>query len=251
MTHSKRIGLMLLFAALSVSVATAIPVNVELLVLVDVSGSIDANEFTLQQTGYANAFYDPAVQNLIANNPGGVAASLVYWSGWNQQQVAVGWTHLFDATSATAFGNAIATAARPYSGMTAVQSALAFGAPLFAGNGFEGTKLIVDISGDGSDNDSPFGLLPTGGRDAALAVGAVINGLVIGTVGGGVWNYYNANVIGGGGLLYQADDFGDFGAAIRNKIFVEVGGEIPEPTTWLLIGSGVIALAWFRRKARA
>jgi hypothetical protein len=250
MTHLKHVGLMLVLAALYVPVATATPVNVELLMLVDVSGSIDNSEFNLQRTGYANAFFDPAVQTLIANNPGGVAASLVYWSGRNQQQVVVGWTHLFDAASAIAFGNAIAAAARPYFGLTAVQSALAYGAPLFADNGFEGNKLIVDISGDGSDNNSPAGLLPTGGRDAALAVGAVINGLVIGTAGGPVWNYYSANVIGGGGLLYQADDFGDFNSAIRQKIFYEVGG-IPEPTTWLLIGSGVIALAWFRRKARA
>lgn len=103
--------------------ARAVTVNTELLLLVDVSGSIDDNEFALQRTGYANAFLDPAVQALIAANPGGIAASLVYWSSSNQQQIAVGWTHLVDAADATAFANAINAAARPYNGLTAVQSA--------------------------------------------------------------------------------------------------------------------------------
>jgi hypothetical protein len=228
--------------------ANAVTVNTELLLLVDVSGSIDTSEFNLQRTGYANAFLDPAVQALIAANPGGIAASLVYWSSSNQQQIAVGWTHLVDAASATAFANSISTATRPYNDLTAVQSALNFGYQQFINNGYEGNKLIIDISGDGVDNDSPAGLLPTGGRSAALLAGVTtINGLVIGPVGGSVYNYYQSNVIGGTNpMLFSATNFSVFDTAIREKIFAEVGG-VPEPGTYAMLGFGLLALGFARR----
>jgi hypothetical protein len=208
------------------------------------SGSIDTSEFNLQRTGYANAFLDPAVQALIAANPGGIAASLVYWSSSNQQQVAVGWTHLVTEADATAFANAINSADRPYSGLTAVQTALDFGWKQF-NNGFEGNKLIIDISGDGVNND---GLGGTVGRDAALLAGRVttINGLVIGT-DSSVYTYYQNNVIGGTNpMLYSATSFAVFDTAIKDKIFAELGG-VPEPGTYAMLGCGLVALGLLRR----
>jgi hypothetical protein len=284
----KRAGL-LGFAFLTVAMllairpAFAVPVTTELLLLVDVSGSIDAGEFTLQKTGYVNAFLNPGVQNLIAANAnsGGIAVSLVYWSSNTEQKIAVPWTLLTDAASATAFAHAIDITLRPYDNNTAVQSALAFGGTLFALNEFDGDKLVIDISGDGVDNNSPtansFRL--GGGRASALAAGVdTINGLVIETAPAGVTDYYTNYVIGGaGGQLFAAANFDDFGAAIQKKIFFEVGGcvgdcggqppcvsdcvppcvegcdildpspQVPEPTTLLLMASGLSGLALFRR----
>jgi hypothetical protein len=210
--------------------ALAISVNTELLLLVDVSGSIDASEFNMQKTGYANAFQNPAVQGYIAINPGGIAVSLVYWSSRTQQAQAVGWTHLTDAASANAFATAISNTTRPYNNNTAVQAALNYGWPLFANNGFEGNNLFIDISGDGVDNNSlPTSFRLGGGRDAALANGVTtINGIVIGG-STAVANYYNDYVIGGGGVLFTAATFNDFGTAILQKIYYEVGG--PGPCT--------------------
>jgi hypothetical protein len=226
---------------------SATPVNIELLLLVDVSGSVDASEFATQRGGYVAAFQDPAVQALIEGNPGGIAAAFGYWSGASQQQLAVGWTHLENAADAIAFANAINATTRPYSGLTAVQSALAWGVPLFNNNGFEGNKLIIDISGDGVDNNSPAGLLPTGGRDAASMAGIIVNGLPIG--GNAITNYYTNNVItGAGSFVLPVNGFADFETAVSRKIFVELGGEIPEPSTYAMIGVGLAALGFIRRR---
>lgn len=230
--------------------AHAIPVDLELQLLVDVSGSIDDTEFNLQRTGYVNAFNNPVIQTAISNGAiGSIAAQLVYWSGDDEQQVAVDWTQISDATDAGNFATAIGSAARPYNGSTAVQSALEYGHPLFANNFFEGTRLVIDISGDGSDNDSPGSLLPRVGRDNALDVVDTINALVIGG-SGTVFNYYQDNVIGGtNAFIETADSFADFGAAVDSKILREI--EVPEPATVALMGLGLAGLGFSRRLSRS
>jgi hypothetical protein len=150
----------------------------------------------------------------------------VYWSSFNQQSLAVDWTHLTDAASANAFATAITNALRPYDNNTAVQSALSYGGTLFASNGFESDNWIIDISGDGVDNSSPtandFRL--GGGRTAALAAGVdTINGIVIGG-SASVTTYYENYVISPDGVLFAAAGFDDFVNAIQQKIFYEVSG---------------------------
>ena len=131
----------------------AVAVDLELQLLVDVSGSIDAGEFLLQRDGYAAAFQNVSIQNAIANGAiGSIAVQLIYWSSGSQQQVAVDWTPVSDAASANALAAAISATARPFNGGTGPQSAMAFGAPLFDNNGFEGTRLVMDVSGDGTRN---------------------------------------------------------------------------------------------------
>ena len=170
---------MLASLVLAPSQVLATSVDLELLLLVDVSGSIDSSEFALQRTGYVNAFNNPSLVTAIQNGSiGSIAVSLVYWSGTGQQQQAVSWTLINDATSATAFATAVGNAARPYAGgNTALGEALQVGGALFPNNSFEGTRDVIDVSGDGATNT---GISSSTGRASALAAGVdTINGLVI------------------------------------------------------------------------
>jgi hypothetical protein len=133
------------FVALPSTAATL--VDLELALLVDVSGSVDTTEFNLQRAGYVNAFNNPAVWNVIdglksKGGTGKIAATFVYWSGGSQQQQAVNWTLIDSFAASQAFASSIGAAARPFSGSTAPGSAINFIVPRFgtetggAENGF-------------------------------------------------------------------------------------------------------------------
>src|SRR4051812_44708066 len=113
------VGALSIFGLSQATQAANVQVGLELALLVDVSGSVDANEFLLQQQGYVSAFHSPAVKNAIAGGQlGSIAVTLMYWSSTGVQQQSVGWTLINDAASADAFANAINAAARPFQGNT-------------------------------------------------------------------------------------------------------------------------------------
>ena len=220
------------------------PVRLEMQFLVDVSGSVDPTEFVLQRTGYSDAFRDAAlVSKILGCGEGSIAAQLVYWSGGGEQAIGVDWTEIDSPAAATAFADAIDLAARPYSGLTAPGSAINFGVPLFASNSFTSARQVIDVSGDGVEND---GADTSTARDAALAAGIeVINGIVIGGVPG-VLAFYTSEVIGGSGaFVLSATTFDDFGKAIKDKIATEIcpGGESLNINTTSLLVSGLYANA--------
>jgi len=234
----------MLLMSMSVS---ATPVSLELLLVMDVSGSIDANEFALQRTGYVNAFNSAAIQSAIASfaGSGGIAVSLVQFSSTAVQ--SIGWTQLTDAASASAFATAIGNMARSGSvgNNTAPGTAINFGAPLFNNNGFEGARLVMDVSGDGAENT---GADTSDARDAAFAAGITINGLPIGDAILQTW--YANNIVTPGGFLTAASGFDTFGAAVATKIGREIENppEVPEPTTYAMLGAGLLALAGLKRR---
>lgn len=206
-------ALLALAAVLPAGSARAVPVGVELVLAVDVSGTIDDAEFELMRGAYASAFRDPVVVGNI-QAVGGAAATLVYW-GDGRSVAAVDWTLLSDAASASSFADAIEGTTRDLDpsqpglqtgGQTSVASALQTSIDLFLDNGFEGTRRVIDVGGDGSENfevqpsiPSPLAtieveLSPTSfltlpidpmwgatqaARDAAVEAGIVVNGLAI------------------------------------------------------------------------
>ncbi len=203
---------------------SATPVDLKLLLLVDVSGSVDATEFALQRGGYVQAFQDPAIQANIASLPGGIAVAYAQWSGFNQQSLVVNWTHLTDAASANAFAAAVAAAPRAFSGNTAPGSALGWASGiLYETNLFIASRYIIDVSGDGAQNDG----IDTFTQATALhSAGATINGLaILGEVGLATW-YSNNIVVPGGGKLYIASGFSDFAEAVTQKVGEEIQGAL-------------------------
>ena len=141
-------------------------VDTELLLLVDVSGSVDSSEYNLMMGGYEQAVRSASVLTAIqGGNRGAIAVSLVFWSANTQQATGVGWTKINNSTSANAFADAIANTTRQYNSMTAIGSAITHGTTLFGtetggvDNGFSSNAQIIDISGDGEDNDTPLSMV--------------------------------------------------------------------------------------------
>lgn len=258
-----------LFAAIAIvsslglaSNANALAVDVELQLLVDVSGSVDPTEFNLQRTGYANAFKSQAVIDAITDTSGGrigaIAVQFVYWSGAGQQKIIQNpagqdWTLINSQSSSTSFGNWIGLQPGVFFGQTAIGSALNFGAAQFDANGFEGVRQVIDVSGDGATNDG-FGIegpaaATRAARDAALASGIdAINGLVILNEEPNVDLFYLANVIGGdGAFVEQVNTFANFEQALKDKLVREITA--PEPALSLLLGLSALLLVARGRRA--
>ncbi len=202
--------------------AHAVPVDLELVLAVDCSGSVDESEFTLQIKGYAAAFSHPSVIRAIRSGRyGAIAVTYVQWSGPFLQNQVVGWTLVNDADSAESFGGKMAAARRSiYSGGTSLSGVIDYSVTLFGKSGYEGQRRVIDISGDGINNT---GRRPHDARDDAVSRGLTINGLAILTDFGGLDRYFEENVVGGpGAFVIAAENFDSFAAAILNKLIREI-----------------------------
>jgi hypothetical protein len=202
--------------------ARAVPVDLELVLAVDCSGSIDDSEFALQIKGYAAAFSHPSVIRAIRSGRyGAIAVTYMQWSGPFLQDQAVGWTLVNDADSAEDFGAKMVAARRTiYRGGTSLSGAIEQASGLFGKSPYEGVRRVIDVSGDGINNT---GRRPEAARDEAVSRGLTINGLAILTDFGGLDRYYEENVIGGtGAFVIAAENFESFAAAILNKLIREI-----------------------------
>ncbi|MCP5084203.1 MAG: DUF1194 domain-containing protein [Alphaproteobacteria bacterium] len=207
-------------------------VALELVLAVDTSTSVDRHEFALQQRGFAEAFRHPDVIRAIERTGGGgVAVSLVHWSGRGKQRTSVGWTIVRGAKGAEELASKIERSGRLLDGFTDIAGALGFSIRALQNNGLEGRRKVIDVSGDGTSN----GPSAAAARDAAIASGVTVNGLVIhneeydlGELAKiNLFDHYKAHVVGGpGAFLMAARDFDDFRSAIRKKLVREITGPL-------------------------
>lgn len=198
-------------------------VDLELVLAVDASSSVSAEEFDLQMRGFADAFRNPAVAAAIrATGELGVAISMIQWSDNRRQHVAIDWQHLTTAQSAERYAELIDTTPRFLDGGgTAIGGAIEFGVRLIERNAFEGIRKVIDISGDGRANQ---GAQPAKLRDLAVLRGVTINGLAILNEDSSVDAYYRSSVIGGtGAFVITANNYEDFAAAMLEKLIKEIG----------------------------
>lgn len=203
--------------------AQDMPVDLELAFVVDASGSIDEAETRLQRQGYATAITNRHVLGAIERGIfRSIAVAYIEFAAEACEEVRVPWTRITDARSARAFGDRVLALERTFCpGGNAVGDAIAFAAASIDANGFEGTRRIIDISGDGPNTlGRPIAL----GRAYALARGITINALVIERPEmPDLDRYFQDHVIGGSrAFVVKVERRRAFAAAILKKLIVEV-----------------------------
>lgn len=205
------------------------PVDLQLVLAVDVSRSIDAEEARLQREGYRSAMTDPEVLAAITGGlNGAIAVAYVEWAGVDTQQLVLPWTRIASAEEAGEWSRRLGASPRESLSWTSLSGALRFSREVLAQCPWEGTRRVIDVSGDGVNNSGPP---PERERDRLVAEGVTVNGLPIVNdrpnfgvrPSGELEPFYRNSVIGGpGAFLIVADDFKVFDEAIRRKLVREI-----------------------------
>ncbi len=217
-------------------------VDLELILAVDISGSVDDEEAELQRAGYVAALTDERVIRAIkSGRRGRIALAYVEWAGDHIKRTVVDWTVIDGAEAAAAFARALRAEPFKIGLWTSISGVIGYGLDLFNFSPHRGKRRVLDISGDGPNND---GAPVTLARDRAIKAGIIINGLPI--INGRpsrygtpplphLENYYRDCVIGGfGAFIVVANTYNDFARAIRRKMILEIAGPVlemerPEP----------------------
>lgn len=211
-------------------VRAADQVDLALVIAVDVSNSMDPDEQALQREGFVEAFRSPVVHDAIRKGIiGRIAVIYMDWAGVLNQKVLVPWTILEGRDGALAFADRLAAAPHRRAPRTSIASAIEYSVTLLAESGVDALRKVIDVSGDGPNNQ---GRLVTLARDEALEKGIVINGLPIMLKRPtGWWDmenldlYYRDCIIGGpGAFLVPVRERHQFADAVRSKIIREVAG---------------------------
>jgi hypothetical protein len=207
------------------------PVDVALVLAVDVSRSIDEDEARLQREGYRAAVTDPRVVEAIRGGMlGSIALAYTEWAGIEYQRLVVPWTRIASQRDADAWGGLLAQAGRVSLSWTSISGGIDHARRVMAECPHEPTRRVIDVSGDGVNNSGPPA---EQARDRAVAEGITINGLPIlndrPTFGRPppmpLDQYYRESVIGGqGAFMIAAEDFDSFGQAVRRKLIREIAG---------------------------
>jgi hypothetical protein len=218
--------------------ARAEPVDLELVLAADGSGSIDDEELKLQREGYAAAITDPRVLSAIASGPlQRIALIYIEWGGSHSQHTIVDWAVIGDGAAAAEFAQALRTRPRHAQGYNSISGAIDYARGLIETNDHAGARQVIDVSGDGPQ----IGGRPVeAARDEAVQSGITINALVVASPGGGfrgpggmpLDEHYRRDVIGGfGAFVMTVEDRAEFAAAILNKLIEEIADRRGAQTT--------------------
>ncbi len=217
------------------AIAAEVEVDLELVLAVDVSLSMDLEEQKLQRRGYVAAFRHPDVVRAIrAGNHGKIAVTYVEWAGVGRMQTTIEWSLIHSAETAAFFADRLAAAPILRALKTSISGAMTVSAGFFRDNGYRGVRRVIDISGDGPNNE---GAVVTVARDAVVARGITVNGLPILLKPGqkpgffdikNLDDYYEDCVIGGfGAFILPVRDLREFAVAFRRKLLLEIAGALP------------------------
>jgi hypothetical protein len=241
----------------------ATQVDVELILGTDISYSMDMDELAVQREGYAQAIVSKEFLQALKTGPNGkVSVTYFEWAAAGDQKIIIPWRLIDGPETADAVANEIMKTPIRRASRTSISGALYFAMPLFDQDPYHGLRRVIDISGDGPNNDgSPV----TGARDEALSKGIVINGLPIMVkepsystmdIDNLDW-YYEDCVIGGpGSFVVPIKDREKFKEAIRTKLLQEVASRVParpvvpaaekEPRVSCMIGEKIWKDRWGR-----
>jgi hypothetical protein len=215
-------------------------IDLALVLVTDVSRSIDDSEFALEKDGYAAAFTNEQVIAAIRNGPlGSIAVSYVEFASGFEVKTVIDWMVIHDLESARAFVARLTAAPRSYWGRTAISAGIDHAVGMLAESGFNAGRRTIDVCGDGTNN---AGREVGAARDDAVAAGITINGLAIINEHpvswtfahvqppGGLPNYYRENVTGGpGSFVLEIRDFKTFGEAMTRKLVAEIASRATSP----------------------
>ncbi|MBW6422424.1 DUF1194 domain-containing protein [Rhizobium sp. XQZ8] len=228
---------------MSLSSATALPtvmaqgkggeVDVELVLAVDTSRSMDYEEVRVQREGYVEALkHKEFIDAVRTGLTGRIAISYFEWAGEVVPGSVIDWQIIANEQDARAFADRLE--ARPINTQrrTSISAAIAQGATMIVANSYRGMRQVIDVSGDGPNN-SGNPVVPA--RDKAVEAGIVINGLALmlrpSGAPGGLDKYYGDCVIGGpGSFVLPVHDIDDFAIAVRRKLVMEISGLMPPAT---------------------
>ena len=228
-----------LLILLSAPAAHAEPVDMNLVIAVDISDSIDPDELQLQRKGYIAAFEDPEIVQAIKSGKNGrIAISYFEWSDSTDQTLVVDWMIIRDKASATAFSTRLKLAPVQRGHFTSISAAVSYALTLLRRSPHEGERRVIDVSGDGRNNDGPP--LATA-RAAALSWNVTINGLPIDNERsqeasnlepGQIAQYYREEVVGGpDSFVVVAKSYVDIERAISRKLLREIAGSKSDETS--------------------
>lgn len=212
-----------LLAAASVRAETL--VDLELVLAIDASSSIDSGEWALQMDGYAAAFRDARVQAALRSGPSGrVAISVLVWADATVPRWGSDWFVLATPQDSERFAAFLAMLERQPQGGTGIGAGIAAAIRKFDRNGIAAPRQVVDVSGDGRETPArEIVILIRQARAMALGRGVVVNGLAITNEDAGLFAWYRDNVIAGpGSFVIRAADFQDFPEAITRKLLREI-----------------------------
>ena len=210
-------------------------VDVELVLATDISYSMDMDELAVQREGYAQAIVSKEFLQALKSLPNGkIAITYFEWAASSDQKIIIPWRLIDGPESADAVANEIMKTPVRRASRTSISGAIYFAMPLFEQNPYHGLRRVIDISGDGPNNNgSPV----LGARDEALSKGIVINGLPIMVkepsystmdIDNLDWYYEDCVIGGAGSFVVSIKDRDKFKEAIRTKLLLEVAGKEPE-----------------------
>jgi hypothetical protein len=216
--------------------ANAIPVDVELILAVDVSYSMDPEEQALQREGYVEALRSREFLNALHEGAHGKIAVMYFeWAGQFDQKTLMPWRLIDGPEAADAVAEELARAPYRRASRTSISGGLTFAKPLFDTSGYRGVRRVIDVSGDGANN---AGVPVTPVRDDIVAAGITINGLpiMLKRPARGMMDienldvYYEDCVVGGpGAFVVPIHERAQFIEATRTKLILEIAGRQPEP----------------------